>query len=110
MTAAIDWRLILQEPYDVATLSAALWDVYESKIACLARDCSGPPPGLLIQIRSRGGGSDQFVVGGDILEREILMHRMKESVRALTPKNHVETVRQEVSETEDSGFWEKLVL
>lgn len=109
MTAAIDWRLILMDPSDVASLSSALWDVYESTISVLRRDGSESLPGVLVQIKNQRGASDQFVLGGDIVEKEALAHRMKETVRTLAAKNHGEAVRQEIAETEDSGFWEKLV-
>lgn len=108
MTAAIDWRVILLEPSDVSSLSSALWDVYASAISLLKRDDSEAPPGVIIQVKNQRGASDQFVLGGDIVEKEVFIHRMKETVRTLAPKNNAEAVRQEIAETEESGFWEKL--
>lgn len=108
MTAAIDWRLILRELSDVVVLSSSLWDVYEATISVLKRDDSESLPGVLIQIKNQRGASDQFVLGGDIVAKEVLMHRMKETVRTLAPKNHAEAARLEIAETEASGFWEKL--
>jgi hypothetical protein len=108
MTAAIDWRLVLRDPSAVASLSSTLWDAYESMISVLKRDDSETLPGVIIQIKNQRGASDQFVLGGDIIEKEVFFHRMKETVRTLAPKNNAEAVSQEIAETEESGFWEKL--
>jgi hypothetical protein len=77
-------------------------------ISPLQRDASESRPGILVQIKNHRGASDQFVLGGDMADRGVLEHRMKETVRTLMPKNHDEAVVAEVTETEGSGFWEQL--
>lgn len=108
MTASIDWRLILRTLSDAPLLAAALWDAYESVISPLGRAGCASLPGILVQIKNHRGAADQFVVGGDIVEKEVLAHRMRETIRTLTPRDHAESVRREIEETEGSGFWEQV--
>ena len=105
MTSAVDWRVVVPDTAAFAPLAAALWDAYEKFILPLRKDDASPPAGIVVQMRNGKGAFDQFKVGGDILDRETLVHRIGESARVLCPKNKAWDPRQEIEETMDSGYW-----
>ncbi len=103
MTAAIDWRVVLPDAGGVAPLTTALWSGYETLVGRAA-----PGAGILIQIKNTRGQYDQFVLGREITEEAVFVHRMKESVRLLYPGGNVGDPREEIARTADSGYWVNL--
>ncbi len=108
MTAAIDWRIVLDDAAAIAALAMALWSGYESFMQHLQGQDPLSSAGIVVQMKNEKGEFDQFIIGKEIREKEVLMHRMKESTRTLSSKNIVGALHREIEETERSGYWEKI--
>lgn len=105
MTSALDWRIVVPDAAAFAPLAAALWSVYERFILPHRKEGEPSTAGIVVQMKNGKGAFDQFKVGGDILEKDALVHRIEESARVLCPRSKTWDPRQEIEETIDSGYW-----
>lgn len=110
MTAAMDWRIVVEDLATITAIATALWDAYTGRVQPLQKDRGTSSAGLLVQIKNAKGAFDQFLVGRDITDCEALVHRMEETARILFPKNKAEAFRREMEDTEQSGYWEAVDL
>jgi hypothetical protein len=108
MTAAIDWRVIVPDSHPVDVFAAALWSGYETMVKPLQNDSKERTPSIFIQIKNLKGECDQFTIGKDVDKREVLVHRVRESVAVLSPKNKDSAFSQEIEKTAGSGYWLKI--
>ena len=109
MAAAIDWRVILPDHAAASVLAQALWSGYEAFVTPLHKGGANPSAGLLVQIKNEQGALDQFLVGKEITEKEVLLHRVKESARILFPKKNTRGPHLEIEETRSSGYWVEIL-
>jgi len=105
MAAAIDWRVIFPDHAAASALALALWSGYEAFIKPLHESDANPSAGLIVQIKNEQGAIDQFLVGKEITDKEVLLHRVKESARILFPKRNARGSHLEIEETRRSGYW-----
>ncbi len=110
MTAAMDWRIVVEDISTIIAIAAALWNGYVELIEPLRQEQGTSSAGLFVQIRNAKGEFDQFQIGSDITDGEALVHRMKETARMLCPKNKAEAFRREMEDTAQSGYWEAIDL
>ncbi len=108
MTAAIDWRIVLQDITEIGTLATALWNGYAALVKPLHHERATSAAGIFVQMRNAKGEFDQFRIGGDITDNEALVSRMEETARILCPKDKAEAFRHEMEDTEQSGFWAEI--
>ncbi|HEY6838615.1 MAG TPA: hypothetical protein VI389_07735 [Geobacteraceae bacterium] len=104
MASAMEWRIVLAGASALAEVGAALWQAYETFVRG-----EGSAGELLVQVKNRKKAFDQFVVGREIGDEKALLHRLTESARLLAPKGGEESVEEELAETEDSGYWARVV-
>ncbi len=104
MASAMEWRIILAGASALAEVGAALWQAYETFV----RGETSAAGELLVQVKNRKKAFDQFVIGRDIGDEKALLHRLTESARLLAPKGE-ESLDEELLETEDSGYWTRVV-
>ena len=109
MTAAIDWRVIFPDHEAVSDLALALWSGYEAFIKPLHEHGANPSAGMFVQIKNEQGALDQFLVGKEITDKEVLLHRVKESARILFPKKNARGPQLEIEETRRSGYWVEII-
>jgi hypothetical protein len=105
MGAAIDWRMLLRDAAAIATISTALWGAYEKFISPLHHQDPQSPAAIFIQIKNDKGESDQFMIGKDIKDKEILIHRFEESSKKLYPDKKGNEPTAEIEEIKRSGYW-----
>lgn len=105
MTSALDWRVVVPDIAAFAPLAAALWSAYERFILPRRKEGEQSPAEIVVQMKNGKGAFDQFRLGGDILERDALIHRIEESARVLCPRSKTWDPRSEIEETVDSGYW-----
>lgn len=105
MTAAIDWRVVLQDAAAVASFASALWSGYESYIKPLQDKDSKSNAGIFIQLKNGKGEFDQFMIDKDTKDREALIQRMEESAKILCPKNIAGALQQAIEETKKTDYW-----
>ena len=105
MTAAVDWRVILPDGDSIDALAAALWSGYESLVRPLQKKSSESSPGIYIQIKNLRGEWDHFTLGKDVVQRDKFVHRVRESVAVLAPKNKESSLRLEIEKTMGSDYW-----
>ncbi|KAF0216541.1 MAG: hypothetical protein FD174_3635 [Geobacteraceae bacterium] len=105
MTAAIDWRVVLQDVTDITPFASALWSGYETFITPLHNKDSKSSAGIFVQMKNEKGEFDQFMIGKDILDKEALNHRMEESTKILCLKNKAGVLQEALEETKRSGYW-----
>ena len=109
MAAAIDWRVIFPDHAAASELALALWSGYETFIKPLHESGANPSAGLIVQIKNEQGALDQFLVGKEIIDKEVLLHRVKESARILFPKKNAKGPHLEIEETRSSGYWVEII-
>jgi len=105
VAAAIDWRAILRDAAAIATISMALWGAYQNFIEPLHQKDPTSSAAIFIQIKNDKGESDQFMIGRDIKNKEILIHRFEESSKRLYPYKKGKEPTEEVEEIKRSGYW-----
>ncbi len=110
MTAAIDWRIVVEDMTTVIAIATALWSGYVERVKPLQQGRGTSSAGLFVQMRHAKGEFDQFLIGRDITDGEALVRRMEETAKILCPKNIAEAFRREMEETAQSGFWEPIDL
>lgn len=110
MTAAMDWRIVVEDMTMIIAIATALWNGYAERVKPLQQEQGTSLAGLTVQIRNAKGEFDQFLIGRDITNGEALVHRMEETARILCPKNRAEAFRREMEDTAQSGYWEAIDL
>ncbi len=110
MTAAMDWRIVIEEIATIIAIATALWNGYVERVKPLQQERGTSSAGLFVQMRNTKGEFDQFLIGSDITDGEALVHRMEETARILCPKNKAEAFRREMEDTAQSGYWEAIDL
>lgn len=105
MTAAIDWRVVVPDGGPVEALAAALWSGYQSLAQPRRNDGSGRAPLIFIQIKNVRGGYDEFTIGKDVVDKDGLVHRVRESAAVLSSKDKEAAFRQQVEKTAESDYW-----
>jgi hypothetical protein len=108
MTAAIDWRVIVQDIDAIDALATALWSGYESLIKPLQNDSKERSPLIFIQIKNLKGECDQFTIGKDVDKKDGFVHRVRESAAILSSKNKESAARRELENTTGSDYWLKI--
>ncbi len=110
MTAAMDWRIVVEDISTIIAIATALWNGYVELIKPLRQERGISSAGLFVQIRNAKGEFDQFQIGRDITDGDALVHRMQETARILCPKNNKEAFLREMEDTSQSGYWEAIYL
>jgi hypothetical protein len=108
MTAAIHWRVIVPDSHCFASFASALWSGYESLVKPQQDDSKGRSPEIFIQIKNLKGECDQFTMGKDIQKRDGFVHRVKESVAVLSPRDKESALVLEIERTAGSDYWLKV--
>jgi hypothetical protein len=108
MTAAIDWRVIVHDNAAADALALALWSGYEAMIKPLPNTDTQCPV-IFVQIKNVRGECDQLTMGKDVNKKDGFMHRMKESVAILSPKNKDAALLKEIERTHGSDYWAPIV-
>lgn len=103
--AAIDWRAVLQNMANVATIATVLWGAYTQFIKPIHEKDPNSNPAIFIYMKNEAGESDQFMIGGDIKDKEILVQRFLESTRQLKLDSPENFPREELEELKHSGYW-----
>jgi hypothetical protein len=109
MAAAINWRVIFPDHAAASSLALALWSGYESFIKPLHEGDANQSAALIVQIKNEQGAVDQFLVGKEITDKEVFLHRVRESARILFPKKHTREPALEIEETRSSGYWVEII-
>ncbi len=110
MTAAMDWRIVVEDMTKITAIATALWNGYVERVQPLQEKRETSSAGIFVQMRNAKGEFDQFLIGRDITDGEALVHRMEETARILCPKDKAEAFRREMEDTARSGYWEAIVL
>lgn len=110
MTAAMDWRIVVEEMTTITALATAIWNGYTGRVLPLQKERGTSSAGLFVQIKNAKGEFDQFLIGRDITDGESLVYRMEETARILFSENKVEAFRREMEDTVKSGYWETIDL
>jgi hypothetical protein len=105
MAASIDWQVFLRDAAAIATISTALWGAYEKFIEPLHQEDPKSSAAIFIQIKNDKGESDQFMIGTEIKNKEILIHRFEESSKRLYPNKKGNEPAEEIEEIKRSGYW-----
>lgn len=107
MSASVDWRVVVPSSTAVAPLAAALWSGFETFVMPLRTKQSNA--GIFVQCKNAKGQFDQFTIGIHLNDKKAVAQRLEDACRLLSPKHTENAVRQILKDTEQSGFWEKLI-
>lgn len=105
VAAAIDWRALLYDAVAIATIATALWGAYDKFIKPIHEMDHGSNSAIFIQMKNKAGESDQFMIGGDIKDKEILIQRFQDSARRLKLDSSKNVPIEELEEIKHSGYW-----
>lgn len=106
--ATFDFRAILYDTAAIATIATALWGVYDKFIRPIHDKAHGSNSAIVIQMKNEVGESDQFIIGGDIKDKEILIKRFQDSAKRLNLDSPKNVPREELEEIQSSGYWIKI--
>ncbi|WP_287880935.1 hypothetical protein [Aquitalea sp.] len=108
VAAAIDWRALLYDAAAVATIATALWSAYDKFVKPIHEKDPSSSAAIFIQMKNDAGESDQFMIGGDIRDKEVLIQRFQESTARLKLNSSESVPGEELEEIKRSGYWVKI--
>jgi hypothetical protein len=81
VAAAIDWRALLYDAAAIATIANALWGAYDKFIKPIHEVDHSSSSAIFVQMKNDAGESDQFMISGNIKDKEVFIQRFQDSAR-----------------------------
>jgi len=107
LNEVFDWRAILENAAAIATLAPVLWCAYDRFIRPIKKNNQKSDAAIFVQLKNEYGTSDQFMIGKDVKDKEILIHRIHE-LQIKDQKNSPDQEIPEITTIKRSEYWVKV--
>lgn len=105
LAAAIDWRAVIMDTASIITIANGLWQAYDRFVKPIHESNPSSNAAIFVMITNESGEQAQFMIGGDVKDKDIFISSFEASANRLNLAPKTEAPDQVMQDIQLSGYW-----